>query len=154
MRPRAHWEVALQKAFITYVPERMVLLDAETWHNVNKAFSKGNFSESEVYAAAWLLLFDSKLWLIEAIETPENSPFRHLADITRDIDQPPLRFAHCIRDLAYGDRSRIKELVAMVNSHDPAYRNMFEGCLWSTTLQVQEWRKANKTDHGRLKLKR
>ena len=38
--------------------------------------------------------------------------------------------AHYIRDLAYGDESRIKDLKSMVNSEDPQYRKIFETVYW------------------------
>ena len=49
------------------------------------------------------------------------------------MDAPPLRIAHCIRDLAYGDESRTDDLIAMVKSDDPHYRVIFEACLWRLT---------------------
>ena len=48
----------------------------------------------------------------------------------RFTDEPPLRIAHCIRDLAYGDESRTDDLVTMVQSSDPAYKEIFERCYW------------------------
>ena len=43
---------------------------------------------------------------------------------------PPLRIAHGIRDLAYGDQSGAEEVLAMVKSEDRAYHAIFERCCW------------------------
>lgn len=74
-------------------------------------------------------------WPAEVTNEPHDSPLRHIAGGSKGIDEPPLRLAHCIRDLAYGEESRADDLVAMVNSDDPGYRKMFEECLWRSTLE-------------------
>jgi hypothetical protein len=39
--------------------------------------------------------------------------------------------------LAYGDKSRTKDLVEMVRSEEPAYRRMFEEFLWRLTPEEE-----------------
>ncbi|MHC1624363.1 MAG: hypothetical protein ACXQTR_07255 [Candidatus Methanospirareceae archaeon] len=53
------------------------------------------------------------------------------------MDDPPLRIAHCIRDLAYGDESRTADLISMVKSNNPEYRAIFEACLWRPTPEEE-----------------
>jgi hypothetical protein len=38
--------------------------------------------------------------------------------------------AHCLRDIAHGDKSRSADLKKMVKSNDPAYRRLFEEAFW------------------------
>ena len=79
---------------------------------VEQVFWKGNIRETEIYFAAWLLIFDVWLYIYDYHNSPEESNFKGLAQITVNIDKPPLRIAHCIRDLAYGDESRADDLEA------------------------------------------
>jgi hypothetical protein len=64
--------------------------------------------------------------------------FAELADLTRNRDDAPLRIAHCIRNLAYGDESHNNDLTAMVASDDPAYREIFERCYWRPTEEERQ----------------
>jgi hypothetical protein len=114
-------------------------------------------SEADVYGAAWQLLFDGMLqilgyhesdadWFRESLGYTEAQIAEHqrdsaevralltrLADQTRGRAEAPLRIAHCLRDLTYGDESRAGDLKAMVESDDPAYREIFERCYWRPT---------------------
>jgi len=141
LQPRTHWEVALQTAFITSIPDRLVLMDESTWQRIQDSFESGDYKEGEVYAAAWLLLFDLDLWMQEVIKVQSESPFYKLVELTRDINKPPLQFAHCIRDLCFGDESKTDKLKSMVESEDPEYRKMFEDCLWRLTKEEQKMEK-------------
>ena len=58
-----------------------------------------------------------------------ESHFGRLAEITKNTDAHPLRIAHCIRDIAYGDKSRVDDLSAMVQSDDQKYQAIFKKCL-------------------------
>ena len=107
------------------------------WKQVENAIEKGNAGETEIYGAAWQLIFDSWLYTFGYYKESEGSIFSHLADLTREMDAPPLRIAHCIRDLAYGDKSRTDDLVSMVHSEDPQYREIFETCLWRATPEEE-----------------
>jgi hypothetical protein len=89
-------------------------------------------------------LFDSWLYIFENHNTREESIFERLARLTQNNDAPPLRIAHCIRDLAYGDESRADDLVSMVKSNDPQYREIFERCLWLPTAEEKKKEKAPK----------
>ena len=100
---------------------------------MEKAFEVVTAGETEIYLAAWQLIFDSWLYIFGYYEKREESLFKNLARLTADHDAPPLRIAHCIRDLAYGDETRTKDLVKMVRSKDPRYRKIFETCYWLPT---------------------
>ena len=65
--------------------------------------------------------------------TETQSLLAELADRTRDRPEPALRIAHCIRDLVYGDASRIDDLASMVVSDDPEYHRIFVSCYWLPT---------------------
>ena len=123
--------------FLPNVPERITIFDESVWKQVEKAFEEGEAGETEIYSAAWQLIFDSWLYIFEYYKSPDGSMFTHLAELTREVDAPPLRIAHCIRDLAYGDRSRSADLVSMVRSDDPEYRSIFERCLWRPTAEEE-----------------
>ena len=138
LTPRVQWWEALRVRFLPMVPQRITMFDEAEWKQVETAFEAGNAGETEVYGAAWQLLFDAWLYIFEYYKSPDESIFSHLADLTREMDDPSLRIAHCIRDLAYGDESRTDDLIAMVRSDDPGYRTIFEACLWRPTPEEEE----------------
>ena len=131
LKPKIHWQEALR---IGFLPKVSVILaqfySRDYWAKVEKAFTDKRIRKAQIYAAAWLLLIDTWLWIYKCIDEPHNSPFIRLAELTRDAGEAPLIIAHCIRDLAYGNKKRIDDLVAMVNSDDPAYRDIFRRCYW------------------------
>ena len=137
LMPRAQWWEALQIGFLPRIPQRISLFDKSMWKQVENAIEKGNAGETEIYGAAWQLIFDSWLYIFGYYNESEGSIFSHLADLTREMEAPPLRIAHCIRDLAYGDESRTDDLVSMVHSEDPQYREIFETCLWRSTPEEE-----------------
>jgi hypothetical protein len=130
LTPQPQWREALRVCYLPTIPQRITLFDETWWKQTETAFAKGDINDIEIYSAAWQLLFDTWLYVFEYYQSPEESLFSRLADLTRTRTEPPLRIAHCIRDLAYGDESRTKDLVAMVKSEDPEYRAIFETCLW------------------------
>ena len=137
LEPRAQWWEALRVDFLPKVPERINLFDQAVWRQVENAFANGKAGETEVYRAAWQLLFDSWLYIFGYYSSPAETIFGNLADLTRTIDAAPLRIAHCIRDLAYGDTSRADHLLAMVESQDLEYRSIFEACYWRSTPEEE-----------------
>jgi hypothetical protein len=137
LQPRIHWDEALRTLFLTSVPDRMDFMDPATWSAVEERYASGLLHKGDDDFAAWLLLLDSWLWIAEVYQTPEESIFLGLAKQTRSCPAPSLCFAHCIRDLAYGDKSRTKDLVEMVRSEEPAYRRMFEEFLWRLTPEEE-----------------
>ena len=140
MLPRAQWWEALRVAFLPKIPQRITLFDETMWKQVENSFETGDAGETEIYSAAWQLLFDSALYIWGYYKSSDESIFGRLAELTRQMDAPPLRIAHCIRDLAYGDKSRTDDLVAMVKSDDPQYREIFESCLWRLTSEEESKR--------------
>jgi hypothetical protein len=68
--------------------------------------------------------------------------FAQLAEKTCALDHAPLRVAHCIRDLAYGDEGQAATLKKMVQSDDSEYRDIFERCYWRPTEEDRK-REAN-----------
>jgi hypothetical protein len=130
LKPQPQWWEALRVRFLPNVPERVTFFNRSLWKKVETTFEKEEPGEFEVYIAAWLLIFDTWLYVFEYHNTKDESIFAHLADVTREVDAPPLRIAHCIRDLVYGNKSRTEDLVLMVNSDDPQYRKIFEKVYW------------------------
>jgi hypothetical protein len=144
MKPHALWWEVLRVSFLPKIPVRITLFDETKWKQVEQAFEKGNVGETEIYSAAWQLLFDSWLYIFGNHNTREESTFEHLAQSTQNNDEPPLRIAHYIRDLAYGDESQADDLVSIVKSNDPQYREIFERCLWVPTAEEKKKEQAPK----------
>ncbi len=138
LTPRAQWWEALRLCGLPQVPGRITLTDPQVWQHTEEAFVQNRAGETDCLHAASQLLFDVWLWLFGGHDDPGQSPFPTLAQLTRHIDSPPLRVAHCIRDLAYGDESRAAELVALVRSEDPAYRTLFEEAFWRDPQDPQQ----------------
>ncbi len=138
LEPRPQWMEALRVEFLPQIPKRITLYNESFWQETESAFERGEFDEAEIYGAAFLLIFDSWLYIFELYKTVDDSIFDNLAELTKKIDAPPLKTAHCIRDLAYGDESRTEDLAAMVKSDDPEYREIFETCLWRLTPEEEE----------------
>ena len=130
LKPRALWQEALQTCFLPRIPHRLWLYQPQTWQQVEARVVSGQTDENTIYAASWMLLYDIWLYVAEAYVKPTTSPFAHLAELTRDFDDPPLRLAHCLRDLAHGKESRADDLKAMVESTNPAYRKLFQDAMW------------------------
>ena len=135
--PRAQWWEALRVAFLPKIPQRITLFSEIKWRETEQAFEAGCVGETENYGAACQLLLDAWLYIFGYYRSVDESIFSHLANLTRQMDAPPLRIAHCIRDLAYGEESRAKDLVAMANSANPHYREIFEACLWKPTSEKE-----------------
>jgi hypothetical protein len=153
IEPLAHWQEALRSRFLPGIPKRTCLVDPEWWEVTRHAFVDGGTSVDYIDSAAWHLILDAMLNLLgfydpqdelrqkAAEEVPEfeqrsqeiKALFSEIAALTRDHDAAPLRIAHCIRDLAYGDESRTDDLVAMVHSDEPAYKEIFTRCYWLPT---------------------
>lgn len=136
------------------VPDRIPLVKIQWWEETREAFETERAKQADVYAASSQLVFDGFLYLVgyydpdagwlranlqydedktdEHIQaaTKSRELFVHLADLTRHRDDAPLRIAHCIRDLSYGDTSRASDLEAMIKSSDPPYREIFERSYW------------------------
>jgi hypothetical protein len=140
LEPRAQWWEALRVRFLPTVPDRIVLVREAWWKEVERAFASRKAGEADLYGAAWQLIFDAWLYMAGCSKQQAKSIVARLADMTRKRDDPPLRIAHCIRDLIYGDRSRTDDLVSMVRSNDPGYRNIFERCFWAPTISTGKGR--------------
>ncbi|MGC1121163.1 MAG: NACHT domain-containing protein [Candidatus Methanofastidiosia archaeon] len=130
LEPHPQWSEALRVQFLPRIQDRVTFYQEETWEKVEDSFEKENAGRTEEYLAASLLILDTSLFIYGYHESEDKSAFRNLADLTRELDVPPLRIAHCIRDLAYGDESHIEDLVSMVKSDDPEYQEIFEAALW------------------------
>ncbi len=130
LEPQLQWWEALRVHFLSKVPQRVTFYKETTWKQVENSFESGEIGKTEIYTAASLLVFDVYLYLYGYYQSKDESIFGHLADITRESDDPPLRIAHCIRDLAYRDSSRVTDLISMVKSNDPEYRKIFKAAYW------------------------
>jgi hypothetical protein len=130
LNPAHLWREALQHCFVPKIPERLWLHRPDTWERTAASFAEGSASNNDLFAAAWMLLHDLWLHLEHNNAGPDASPFADLARLTRDVDHPALRIAHCLRDLAYGDEDRAGDLAAMVASDDPSYQELFREAMW------------------------
>ena len=130
LNPAHLWREALRHCFVPKIPERLWLYRPDTWERTTAGFADGSAKETDHFAAAWMLLHDLWLHLEHNHAGPDASPFADLARLTRDVDDPALRIAHCLRDLAYGDEDRADDLAAMVSSDDPAYQELFRDAMW------------------------
>lgn len=130
LTPFLLWSSALHTRFLATIPSRLNLYSPETWNEVEEIFTSIQHNEVAHYSGAWMLLYDIWLYFTEQHDTPEDSPFARLAELTRFHPAPALRTAHCLRDLTYGDEHRTDDLRAMVHSDDPSYRQLFKDALW------------------------
>lgn len=130
LEPRAQWQEALQSRFLRDVPEHLYIYEPSWWKESETIFKEGKPVEADYYIAAWQLLLDAWLYIYNYHDSSEKSPFSALAELTKDINEPSLRIAHCIRGLAYGNASRTDDFVEMVHSKDCRYRDIFSRFGW------------------------
>jgi len=119
------------------VTTRITFTDPYVWQRTEAAFAQQLAEESDYLYAASQLLLDVWLWITGCHSSVNESPFLILAKLTRQIDFPPSHIAHCIRDIAYGDKPRVKDLEAMIHSKDPAYRTIFVEACWVDIEELQ-----------------
>ena len=124
------WIEAIRVRFVPTVPNLVQLFEREKWEELESAFDSGAPSLGQTGFAAWLLLFDSWLYLVGSHESSDSSPLSRIAKKTEGIEDPRLQVARCLRDIAYGDQSRLGELEAMLRSSEPAYQALFRAALW------------------------
>ncbi|NQZ06208.1 MAG: NACHT domain-containing protein [Algicola sp.] len=132
------WREAMRVVFLPQIPKRINFINEDAWIKIENDFEKGVVQEDKTYSAASYLMLDIWIYSFGFNDTKNESAFARLADLTKNNDSPPLRIAHCIRDLAYGDGSRKDDLIAMLESEDPAYRTIFENCLWRESVVDDE----------------
>jgi len=111
------------------IPERITLTQPKVWEATYEALREQRATDMDHENAASQLLLDVWLWTLNAYHIPGDSPFAALAKLTRTLDIPMLRVAHCVRDIAHG-QDRGKDLRAMVESEDLRYRRLFEEAFW------------------------
>lgn len=128
LEPRAQWWEAMRIGFMPRIQCRIPQLSGRTWEAVEASLADDSAGETEEFIAAWLLFFDSWLYVHECYASPQDSPFDNLARLTLNNAAPPLTIAHCIRALAFGDESLTAGFLKMVNSNAPDYRSIFERC--------------------------
>ena len=144
LTPRPQWREALRLRGLPQVPERITLTDPRLWQRTEGAFAHHRADEVDYLHAASQLLCDVCLWYTGYHDERDQSPFASLAELTRHIDSPPLRVAHCVRDLAYGDASRADDLLTMACSEEPEYRRLFEEVFWRDPQELQKRPRARK----------
>jgi len=149
LKPELPWREAIERKFLPTVPDRIDFMKKSHWQQTYTNIKKGSSEPKDIYAAAWQLLFDVWLWCFEFYKTPEQSPFAEMAALTKHHDAAPLKIAHCLRDLAFGDESRTDDLIQMVKSKDPAFREIFIRCCWLPTPE-EEKREAEEREEDRL----
>jgi hypothetical protein len=130
------WWEALRERFFSLVPLRLALFEAGRWKEVEAAFENEKAGDAEMYRAAWELIYDGWRYSTyyhdhpDEVIKPEGTDVSRLVELTRNNEAPPLRIAHCLRDMGYGNSKREKDLEALMESDDPAYREIFEACYW------------------------
>ena len=153
LQPGLLWNETLAVLFLPTVPQRVRFCDASWWHETRTAFDSGNPKEADIFAAAWLLIFDGVMRVL-GYHDPDLDSLRkldytneqlhehkiaaeesqrilaELSQQTRHREDAPLRIAHCLRDLCYGKESRAEDLKTMFNSDASVYREIFERCYW------------------------
>lgn len=85
---------------------------------IEASFSNGVISIAHEFVAAWLLIFDSWLYVMNVYDSPDNSPFVGLVTLTRNSTAPALKLAHAIREHAFGDHAQTYYLSSMLQSLD------------------------------------
>lgn len=136
LEPRALWSEALRATFLPIVPERLnVIFDQNQIHMLESRIAEEPLSAENVFRAAHLLLFDCWLYVMDFHDSPIRSPMKKIAQLARRHDIPALRIATVVRDLFYGNHSRVSTLHAMLESNDPEYRSIFKSGYWRRT----EW---------------
>lgn len=130
LNPRAQWCEALRVRSLPRVPNLITWVDPTVWKRTLLAFRSSKQELSDCRHAASQLLLDIWLFVFDCIDSPSQSPFFELAELTQRHPSVYLRVAHCLRDLAYGDETRADDLKAMVKSEDPEYRQLFLNSFW------------------------
>ena len=130
LQPRLHVTEVIERVLLPILPNFVPYTTRQDLDQVKRAFASGAVRALDVSGAAWLLLLDSALWISNAFERPEGSRFNELADLTRFSQEARLRFAHCIRDLAYGNEQRVSDLIAMVKKPDAEMHRLLVDICW------------------------
>ena len=138
LRPWAQWQEALRVVFLSQISNSDNIFNDSMLKKLEDAFKEASIGETAIYNAASSLIFDSWLLLVGYYESPFDSVFAQLAQLTRELDAAPLKISHCIRDIAYGDEKRKDDLLSMIKSDDPEYRSIFEKCFWIATSKNRE----------------
>jgi hypothetical protein len=145
---------AIRTVFIPNLVDRIPSIDFNYWQATNDHFTAGTTTLADIYAASFQLIIDGLLfvtgyhdpdgyWLRGYLGYDDEMITEHataasesrmlfasIADKTRDRKEAPLRIAHCIRDLAYGDETCIDNFEKMFLSNSPVYRSIFERSFW------------------------
>jgi hypothetical protein len=130
LQPRPHVIEAVERVVLPSLPSCLPFTAHQDVAEVQQAFASGTVETQDVSGAALLLLLDSAVWILNGFERPEESLFNELADATRPSREARLRFAHCIRDLAYGKEEREQDLIEMVNKPDAEMRRVLVDICW------------------------
>ena len=120
----------MRSSFFPTIPQRNVLFEKKIWNDVEITFKQENANEFEKYFASWQLILD--VWLKVNVNPDfiNSDIFNKINELTRELDDPRLHIAHCIRDFVYGKNDRLEDLFKMAKSEDPIYKSIFEKCYW------------------------
>jgi hypothetical protein len=119
-----HWWEMLRVRLLPRIPSLITVTDPQRWISVEEAFASDRATRADAQHAATFLLLDAWLCETQYHSQPNDSRFHRLASLTRESRDPELRIANCIRDIALGDKSRTRDLRAILRSRDPAVRQM------------------------------
>lgn len=130
LEPRLHVTEAIEKTLLPLIPQFVPLATRQDLDRTHEAFVRNSEQEEDISSAAFLLMLDSAMWMAHVFDSPTDSRFNQLAEITRSCQDARLRFAHCIRDLAYGNEQREMDLVNMVKHGDVEMRRLLVDICW------------------------
>jgi hypothetical protein len=154
LEPVDLWQETIMAVFLPSLVGRIHAIDFKNWQVTNDHFTAGMETLADIYAASFQLIIDGLLFVTGYHDPDEYWLRKHLgfdnkmiaehttvasesrtllssiANKTRGRHEAPLRIAHCIRDLAYGDETSIDNFEKIVSSNSLVYRKIFERCFW------------------------
>lgn len=154
LTPKVFWKEALKESCLQKLPHTQPLFDPIAWHRLLTALENSSTDEDEIWQVASCLFIDAMFYLmgfhnsddewlrsrlkytdekiaqLKAVAAENQSILTKISERTRDRTEPALQIAHCIRDLAYGDKARTDDLISMLESDDPQFHKIFVDCYW------------------------
>jgi len=129
LEPIVLWEKAIQKEFDPRIATLLNVIVPVTATDIATGMADKHRRPYYVHIAACQLLIQA--WVLhKSPKKADEYSFEGAADLTRGENDPPLRIAHCIRDIFLGDATKITQLEELFLSQDPAYKDIFTTCRW------------------------
>lgn len=115
LNPRLFWWEALRNEMVHKDFSILDIFNEITIKKIESSFVDGTESELEIFIASCQIIFDTWLYMSNYYEEQSPSMFRDIIAITKDSIHKPIRLAHCVRDIAYGDNSKIDEFNQVIS---------------------------------------